>query len=113
MIPVIKEAIQKELVDAWFLEWEQLEQRIHGAHDTRDGSAKALMEEGIELFEKLIKEASNVKKVEFTNTYEVMPINGMERLQFIKTKPGQYACYRQLDELFKETKKRCARLRLK
>ena len=113
MINVVKEAITKEAVDAWFAEWEALRERIHAAHEARDGSAKPLMEEGITLFESLLKTASNVEQIDFQTNYEVMPINGMERLQFIAMKPGQYACYRQLDELFKETKKRCARLRLK
>ncbi|CAM5187085.1 YpoC-like domain-containing protein OS=Lysinibacillus sphaericus OX=1421 GN=LS41612_14865 PE=4 SV=1 [Lysinibacillus sphaericus] len=54
------------------------------------------------MFERLVNEAGE----------EVLPINGVERLTFIKTKPGQYARYRQIDELFKETKKRTARLRL-
>lgn len=96
------EAIAKDKIDAWFTEWTELEGRIHGAHDSRNGSAQGLMEQGIALFQRLVQEAGE----------EVMPINGMERLAFIQAKPGQYACYRQLDELFKETKKRTARLRL-
>lgn len=96
------EALEKEKVDAWFAEWAELEGKIHAAHDTRDGEAKGLMEMAILLFERLVQDAGD----------EVLPINGVERLTFIKAKPGQYACYRQLDELFKETKKRAARLRL-
>lgn len=112
MMPVMKEAIAKEKVDVWFAQWEALRERIHTAHEARDGSAKPLMEQGIALFESLLKEASDVNTIDYSMHYELMPINGMERLQFIQLKPGQYACYRQLDELFKETKKRCARLRL-
>ncbi|MEB2299372.1 hypothetical protein LAV72_07015 [Lysinibacillus xylanilyticus] len=96
------EAIAKEKMDAWFAEWTELEAKIHVAHDARNGEAKGLMEEAILLFERLVEDAGD----------EVLPINGVERLIFIKAKPGQYACYRQLDELFKETKKRAARLRL-
>ncbi|MET4560008.1 hypothetical protein ABIA69_001151 [Lysinibacillus parviboronicapiens] len=96
------EAIAQDKVEAWFAEWIALEGQIHVAHDRRNGAAKGLMEQGIALFERLMQEAGE----------EVMPINGMERLSFIQAKPGQYACYRQLDELFKETKKRTARLRL-
>ncbi len=96
------EAIAQDKVEAWFAEWIALEGQIHVAHDRRNGTAKGLMEQGIALFERLMQEAGE----------EVMPINGMERLSFIQAKPGQYACYRQLDELFKETKKRTARLRL-
>ncbi|MFJ3389931.1 YpoC family protein [Lysinibacillus sp. NPDC086135] len=96
------EALEKEKVDAWFAEWAELEGKIHAAHDARTGEAKGLMEMAILLFERSVQDAGD----------EVLPINGVERLTFIKAKPGQYACYRQLDELFKETKKRAARLRL-
>ncbi|WP_068982763.1 MULTISPECIES: YpoC family protein [Lysinibacillus] len=96
------EAITKEKIDAWFAEWTVLEGKIHAAHDARNGEAKGLMEEAIVLFDRLVQEAGD----------EVLPINGIDRLAFIQAKPGQYACYRQLDELFKETKKRTARLRL-
>lgn len=114
MIGFLIEAIAKERVDAWFTEWEALEARIHAAHNARNGEAKELMEEAITLFERFLIASANSSESTFNKdaTYEVMPINGTERLAFIKAKPGQYACYRQLDELFKETKKRTARLRL-
>lgn len=114
MIEVKKEAITKELVDAWFSEWEKLRERIHIAHESRDESAKTLMEQGLEHFENFLVQASFPNKIHLEQEpYELLPINGGERLNFIKKKPGQYASYRQLDELYKETKKRCARLRLK
>lgn len=106
--------ISKERVDEWFAKWESLNGKIFAAHDSRDGSAAELMQQGVKLFETFIVEGSQTDDTFHINTeYEIMPINGMERIQFIKARPGQYACYRQLDELFKETKKRCARLRLK
>ncbi|CAM5181708.1 YpoC-like domain-containing protein OS=Ureibacillus acetophenoni OX=614649 GN=SAMN05877842_103294 PE=4 SV=1 [Ureibacillus acetophenoni] len=107
--------IQKEVVDPLFLEWESLSQQIHQAHDERNGLAHTLMEQGIALYERLIVKTSSDSSEELIEgeDYEVLPLNGKERLSFIKARPGQYACYRQLDELFKETKKRLARLRLK
>ena len=114
MIEVNKEQITKELVEQWMNDWAQLNETIHAAHDRRDGSAHALMLQGIALFQTFIEQGSLTEEAFSTaNEYELMPINGMERFQFISARPGQYACYRQLDELFKETKKRCARLRLK
>lgn len=113
MILVNKEAITKQVVDAWYDEWETLREKIHEAHTLRDGSAHELMAQGIELFEQfLVKYSKTDEPFSQDSDYELMPINGMERFQFIKMRPGQYACYRQLDELYKETKKRCARLRL-
>lgn len=114
MIEVKKEAITKELVDAWYAEWEALQQAIHEAHHVRDDSARLLMEQGIALFEGFVVDSAQTEvPLRLQQEYELLPINGAERLTFIKMRPGQYACYRQLDELFKETKKRCARLRLK
>lgn len=114
MIEAHKEQISKEIVDEWFAMWQTQERAIYEAHSKRDKAVKALMQQAIEHYEQFIQKASQtVEALQANETYEVLPINGMERLQFVKTRPGQYACYRQLDELFIETKKRCARLRLK
>ncbi|RKJ21213.1 hypothetical protein D7X33_45180, partial [Butyricicoccus sp. 1XD8-22] len=80
-----------------------------------NGQARELMEIGIKLYEELIYTTSNVEStsVPINEDFEVLPINGAERLLFIKARPAQYACYRQLEELFKETKKRLARFRVK
>ncbi len=113
MIECKKEAIEKDRVDEWFHQWLTLEKKIHATHSKRE-NAKAYMLEAILLYEGFIIQASKTSEQQLINeTYEVLPINGLERLAFIKNRPGQYACYRQLDELFGETKKRCARLRLK
>ncbi len=114
MIACKKEAITKELVDEWMKKWEMLRQGIHQSHSVRDGNAKEIMLKAIQLYESFVLDASGTQDVLSENEeYEILPINAMERLSFIKSRPGQYACYRQLDELFIETKKRCARLRLK
>lgn len=113
MIEVIRQEIDKQQVDAWFERWQKLVPVIHAAHDRRDKSATLYMQEGIDLYENFIARASGVAAFDMNEAYEVLPINAMERIAFIKRRPGQYACYRQLDELFTETKKRCARLRLK
>ncbi|MEG0260774.1 MAG: hypothetical protein RR651_12960, partial [Lysinibacillus sp.] len=91
------------------------EKEIPAAHSARNSEAKMRMQEAITLFEWLLLESADGEftSLETGDVFEVMPINGMERLHFIKGKPGQYACYRQLDELFKETKKRAASLRLR
>lgn len=115
MINVKKEAIEKEKVVHFFTEWEKLNELIHHAHEERNGQAQSLMEKGIALYEQFILSTSETEErgIEPKEQYEVLPTNGMERLFFIKSRPGQFACYRQLDELFKESKKRLARLRIK
>ncbi|HWK24724.1 MAG TPA: hypothetical protein VNS08_17035 [Ureibacillus sp.] len=115
MIKVRLESIAKEAVEPYFEQWNELNRQIHNAHELRNGEAKSFMDKGIQLFEKCIiycSETTSQSIIE-SEEYEVLPLNGMERLQFIKTRPGQYACFRQLDELFKELKKRLARLRIR
>ncbi|MFC5559681.1 YpoC family protein [Ureibacillus thermophilus] len=115
MIRVKKEAIQKDQIEPYFQKWDKLSKEIYQAHDERNREmAQNLMEQGIALFEELMVKASDTdsEKLEFHEAYEAMPLNGLERFQFIKARPGQYACYVQLDELFKEVKKRLARLRV-
>lgn len=113
MIEVKQHLISKEVIDAWFTEWELLSERIHAAHDARNSKeANELMAQGIALYERLLVESSEAEIVA-DDDFELYPINGKERFQFIRMRPGQFACYRQLDELFKETKKRAARLRIK
>ncbi len=112
MIEVQQDAITKEIIDEWFGKWEKLRDEIHIAHEARSKEAALLMEKGIAHYEQLLLHSA-AGEATLDDDFELYPINGKERLVFIKMKPGQYACYRQLDELFKETKKRCARLRLK
>ena len=113
MIEVKQQLITKEIVDAWFAEWEVLSERIHAAHNARNSkTANELMEQGIALYERMLVDSSDASETA-GNDFELYPINGKERFQFICMRPGQFACYRQLDELFKETKKRAARLRIK
>lgn len=104
-----------EAVHTCFIQWESLREQIHQAHDTRNGQADILMRQAIALFESLIVQCSDTTENTMLGNeqYEVMPLNGVERLQFIQLRPAQYACYRQLDELFKETKKRIASLSIK
>lgn len=113
MIEVIQENISKDIVDNWFSEWELLSSDIHKAHEERNRElANTLMIKGIAHYETLLIRSGNVEVVG-DEDFELYPVNGKERFQFIKMRPAQFACYRQLDELFKETKKRAARLRIK
>lgn len=112
MISVNLVNIQKEKVEPFFEKWESLRLTIHEMHENRNKEVRSLMEQGITLYEQLILFASGQDTNFVLDEYEVLPINGIERLQFVKARPGQFASFRQLDELFKETKKRIARLRV-
>ncbi|MER1999721.1 MAG: YpoC family protein [Lysinibacillus sp.] len=113
MIEVNQEAISKEIIDKWFNEWEAVSEQLNEAHTARDKVLSLeLMMKGIAMYDKLLLDSA-VSEAQVDNEFELYPINGRERMQFIKARPAQFASYRQLDELYKETKKRVARLRLK
>lgn len=90
-----------------------MEETIRTMHTARDKAVKEAMVAAIHHYEQFIIAASQTDQthIKAGDEFMCMPINGTERFLFIQAKPGQYACYRQLDELFKETKKRMARLR--
>ncbi|KQL36151.1 hypothetical protein AN959_07380 [Psychrobacillus sp. FJAT-21963] len=62
-----------------------------------DDSRKIIMEHGIQLLKDIIKVADGVNLINFT-----------ERFEFIQKNSSNYTAYRQLDELFKEAKKKIA-----
>jgi hypothetical protein len=113
MIEVNQEAISKEIIDAWFSKWEAVSEQLNEAHTARDKVLSLeLMMKGIAMYDQLLLESAATEAFVDAD-FELFPINGRERMQFIKARPAQFASYRQLDELYKETKKRAARLRLK
>ncbi|ALC88144.1 hypothetical protein AM499_08305 [Bacillus sp. FJAT-22090] len=62
-----------------------------------DDSRKIIMEHGIQLLKDIIKVADGVNLINFT-----------ERFDFIQKNSSNYTAYRQLEELFKEAKKKIA-----
>ncbi|WP_042475171.1 YpoC family protein [Bacillus ndiopicus] len=112
MIAAKKQYISQEAVDNWYTKWDELRLQIHAAHAARNGQAKQWMLQGIAHFTEFLTAASDVSSYDAQASYELLPLNGAERLAFVQANPAQYASYRQLDELYKETKKRCARLRV-
>lgn len=113
MISVNQQAIAKETIDAWFAAWEQVSEQLNDAHTNRNKQLSLeLMLKGIAMYDKLLLDSA-AEEALIDADFELYPINGRERMQFIKARPAQFASYRQLDELYKETKKRAARLRLK
>lgn len=106
---------QTENVKRIYEEWKSLSEKISNAHKERNQDVQQLMVHGIRLYEELL--ASTIKAEEFhiedLHQFEVLPLNGVERYQFIISRPEHYVSYIQLNELFIETKKKMARLRIK
>lgn len=84
-----------ELIDPFFLEWAVIHERVSKSHQLRDGRAEGAMQEGIQVFYRLLDHCEG----------QASPLNCAERLAFIEQWPAKYAAFRQLDELFLETKK--------
>ena len=106
---------QKELVEEILKEWIPYKKAILQAHEERRTDTKNAMLISIELYGKLLSQVSTTSEFHAheLKEYEVLPLNGEERYLFIIGKPEKYAAFCQLDELFEETKKKIARLRIK
>lgn len=105
---------QPQNVKELFDEWECLKTKISEAHKSREVTVKGLMLIGIELYTQLLVSTSEINDsvIHDIEKYEILPLNGVERFKFIINKPEHYASYLQLNELFIETKKKIARLRI-
>ncbi|MFF2752719.1 YpoC family protein [Psychrobacillus sp. NPDC058041] len=80
-----------------FAEWDQLKEKLAMLFRSEDESRHNMMEHSILLLTQILDESE-----------EARPINFSDRLEFIKKNIHNYTSFRQLDELFKETKKKIA-----
>lgn len=85
-----------------FEEWEQLREQLAPLFKVKDETRKKYMEQGIQLLTVITEKAEGT-----------IPINFSERFDFVKLNSTNYSAFRQLDELFKETKKKIAVKRLR
>lgn len=80
-----------------FEEWDVLKENLVQLFKENDDSRKIIMEHGIQLLTDIINVADGVNLINFT-----------ERFDFIQKNSSNYTAYRQLEELFKEAKKKIA-----
>ncbi|AQQ53600.1 YpoC family protein [Planococcus lenghuensis] len=83
----------------FFAEWAVIREQLISLHRERSRQAAVTAADAIALYECLLLHCAE---------YDLMPVNGKERLHFIKANSGNYAAFRQLDELFSEMKKKIA-----
>lgn len=83
-----------------FEQWDELKVQLALLFKEKDIKRVALMEQGIQLLEAIIGKVG-----------EAAPINFSERFTFIRNNKNNYTAFKQLDELFKETKKKLASIR--
>ncbi|WP_377802107.1 YpoC family protein [Bacillus benzoevorans] len=100
----------KEQRITFFLdEWEKVKDELHGRFSKREqNDVPELMKKGIALFYEMIFWC-NKGSVEFSREeleqLDLKPINAVERLSFITSRPSNYHSYVQLTELFIELEK--------
>ncbi|KAA0958179.1 YpoC family protein [Planococcus kocurii] len=99
--------LTKEQLEPYFLEWLRITTELANLHEQRSKQTKVTIQEGLELYQRLLSHCRDALQ---DDGFE--PLNGLERLNFIKTSSRTYAAYRQLDELFTELKKILARKRI-
>ncbi|ANU28126.1 YpoC family protein [Planococcus versutus] len=103
----LSQKLTKEQTDPYFLEWARLSAELAYLHERRDKATGQAMQSSIKMFEQLLLHCRSALQDD-----EFEPLNGSERLSFIKSSARTYAAYRQLDELFSELKKILARKRI-
>lgn len=102
----LSQKLTKEQIDPFFIKWENIVSDISGMHKKKDAKAKELMGNGVVLYRNLLLHCQQ------EGQKPIIPLNGEERLDFIVHNPGNYAAFRQLDELFSEIKKMIAAKRV-
>ncbi|WP_342600884.1 YpoC family protein [Psychrobacillus sp. FSL H8-0483] len=84
-----------------FDDWIEIRVQLTELFKDKRKPTTELMENGIVLLANVLEKAEGAA-----------PLNFEERFAFIKKNKHNYAAFRQLDELFNETKKKIARLRV-
>ncbi|AMQ06847.1 YpoC family protein [Sporosarcina psychrophila] len=103
--------ISKELLAPYFDQWETVRDQIEAFYDQKDHQAVELMNVAIDNYSELLEQGGKVlddRKGKVV--YTLLPLNGIERFEFVKDKITSHYAHVQLDALFTETKKKVARL---
>lgn len=106
---------QKEHLSGILSQWSTLKEMIKDAFKLKNKGVHEQMLLGIKLYEDFLVQVSESTsfKPEEIQDYEILPLNGKERYIFIITNSNRYVASSQLNELFDETIKKIARLRIK
>lgn len=108
-----RNSIDKEVLAPYFAQWDVKRESIETLYAQKDKRAKERMGEAVELYEKLLDlGGTEMDARNGRNVYRLSPLNGNERLDFVKAKLASHYAFVQLDALFSEMKKKAARLAL-
>ncbi|MBT2582074.1 YpoC family protein [Planococcus sp. ISL-109] len=96
-----------EMVSPFYESWQELSQDIQNCFEREPTTCRQLISKGCELY------------VELKHTLVILfgesspsPLNEQERLSFVQNSKSDHAAYRQLEQLFRELKKKIARQKI-
>ena len=106
---------KKEHLSDLLHQWSTLREAIQEAFKMKTSNTHQQMNIGIKLYQDLLVQVSESDSFdqEELKDYEILPLNGQERYTFIIMNSNRYSAFCQLNELFDETNKKIARLRIK
>jgi len=95
----------------YFEKWDIVKGEIENLYNQKNNQAVILMTTAIDDYTKLLEYGGK----EFNERtgkegYILLPLNGVERFEFIKSKIASHYAHIQLEALYSETKKKAARL---
>ncbi|GEM_PF-3668088 len=99
--------ITKEALAPYFAQWASCKAGIQEKYDRKDGSVREDMNEAIGQYETLLGICASAGGTDRRTKLE--PLNGEERLQFVKDKVASPFAFVQLDALYTELQKKTAR----
>ncbi|MFS0576770.1 YpoC family protein [Sporosarcina sp. 179-K 3D1 HS] len=103
----------KEIFAPYFAEWEAKRGTIEALYGEKDERAVDKMREAIAMYEGMLALGGvEIDARSGREVYRLSPLNGTERLEFVKAKLASHYAFVQLDALFGEMKKKVARLAL-
>lgn len=101
----------KDETKPYFEKWESISAEIEKLYEDKDQQAIDLMLQAISNYEALLAYGGKVKNPQTEKEeYVLMPLNGIERLIFIKERIQSHYAHVQLNMLYAEMKKKVARL---
>jgi len=105
------ERFSKEQLAIHFQKWDAVKEEIESLYHNKEKEVISLMETAILNYEELLEYGgSGFNKRSGQVERFLLPLNGDERLEFVKERIASHYAHIQLDALYTETKKKAARL---
>lgn len=101
----------KEALQIYFEPWDKKKEEIQQLYADRSPEAVKKLEEAITEYEALLTYGGTEENPHSSERQPILlPLNGVERLAFIKKQIRSHYAFVQLDALYDETRKKAARL---